>query len=63
MIRKLTTGSWCRYAYAIVVAAEATAATVIVNYWTDKLPAAAVIAIFLIGMCYLCVFRQQESPS
>lgn len=44
------------YAYAFLVPSEVTASAIIVEYWTDKVPTAAWIAIFLIVIVGVNVF-------
>lgn len=44
------------YAYAFLVPSEVTASAIIVEYWTDKVPTAAWIAIFLIMIVLVNVF-------
>ncbi|PVI08261.1 amino-acid permease inda1 [Periconia macrospinosa] len=41
------------YAYAILVAAEATAGAILLDYWTTPVPAAAWITIFLVVILFL----------
>lgn len=41
------------YAYAILVASEVTAASIVVEYWTDKVPVAVWITIFLVSIVIL----------
>jgi amino acid transporter len=43
----------CRYAYAILVAAEATAGNILINYWSNPVPDAVWIAIFLVVILFL----------